>query len=80
MTPRQAAEELFGAAAVALALADPDHDPVTSELAVEVRRRADPPGAFRGWALAQPWTRFCAIVRIVAGMTREELLDDGDAE
>lgn len=68
-----AARALWGAEAVALALRDPGPDAVTAELAAEIERRADPPGAFRAWALAQPWSRFCAIVRIVSGETRREV-------
>ncbi len=78
MTGREAAAALFGEEAVVRALAA-EADPVTGALAEEVRRRADPPGAFRAWALAQPWPKFCAVVRIVAGVTREELMS-GDAE
>ena len=76
MKDRPIADELFGAEAVDKALAQPSPDEVTRELAAEIRRRSNPPGAFRAWALAQPWPRFCAVVRVVAGVTRNELLDD----
>jgi hypothetical protein len=33
--------------------------------------RDDP--ALAQWALTLPWPRFCAVVRIVTGKTREEL-------
>lgn len=69
---RWAAVELFGADAVERALADEHPEPVTAELAHEVERRADPPGALRAWALAQPWPRFCAVVRIISGDIRRE--------
>lgn len=68
------ARTLWGHEAVARALAERDHDPITRELAEEVKRRADPPGAFRAWALAQSFPRFCAIVRIVAGVGATDLL------
>jgi hypothetical protein len=75
---RESADQLWGPDAVARALADEHPDPVTRELAQEIQRRAElPPGAFRAWALAQPWPRFCAIVRIVSGAVREEF-GDGD--
>ena len=71
---RDTAAAVWGPEAVERALADPDPAPITDELAAEVRRRADPPGAFRAWALAQPWARFCAVVRIVSGAYREEVM------
>jgi anti-sigma factor RsiW len=71
---RETAAAVWGAEAVDRALADPEPAPVTAELAAEVRRRADPPGAFRAWSLAQPWPRFCTIVRIVSGAYREEVM------
>ncbi len=70
---RWAADALWGPEAVALALEEPYPDPVTLELAREVSARADPPGAFRAWALTLPWPRFCAVVRLVAGVTGKEL-------
>jgi hypothetical protein len=71
------AEALWGAEAVKLALEDPDPEPVTQELVTAIRRMADPPGAFRAWALAQPWPRFCTIVRVVSGTIREETMKHG---
>jgi hypothetical protein len=71
------AEALWGAEAVKLALEEPDPAPVTEELLTEIRARADPPGAFRAWALAQSWPRFCAIVRVVSGTIREETMKHG---
>lgn len=73
------AVELFGEDAVRTALGEPNPDPVTAELAREVALRADPPGVFRAWALSQPWARFCAIVAIVSGQVRSEVLRGGDA-
>jgi len=73
---RTIADELFGSEAVDKALAEPEPERVTRQLAQEIKRRADPPGAFRAWALAQPWPRFAAIVRVIAGVTRVELLDE----
>ncbi len=71
---RETAGAVWGPEAVEHALAEPNPAPVTGELAAEVRRRADPPGAFRAWALAQSWPRFCAVVRIVSGAYREEVM------
>jgi hypothetical protein len=83
---RETADAVWGSEAVDHALAEPDPDPITDELAVEIQKRADPPGAFRAWALAQPWRRFCAVVRVVSGAYREEVMvhaatmpDDGAA-
>ena len=64
---------VWGEEATRLALEESQPDPVTGELAVEVKTHADPPGAFRAWTLAQPWPRFCAIVRIVSGEVRREV-------
>ena len=71
---RATADALWGSAAVDHALADPHPDDPTNELTDAIRAHEDPPGAFRAWTLAQPWPRFCAVVRIVAGVTRKELL------
>lgn len=79
---RWAAEHLWGPEAVGEALAEPRPETMTVDLACEVSARADPPGAFRAWSLTQPWPRYCAIVRLVAGQTQEELWhglhDDSD--
>jgi len=71
---RRTAIELWGAAAVQQALAEPNPEPATIELAREVGRRADPPEAFREWSLALPWPRFCTVVRIVSGEIRREVM------
>jgi hypothetical protein len=71
---RETANEVWGPDAVARALAEPTPDPITDELVRAIKGRTDPPGAFREWALAQPWPRFCAIVRIVSGAVREEVM------
>lgn len=71
---RGTADAIWGGEVVELALNEPAPESVTPELAGEVKRRADPPGAFRAWALTLPWPRFCAVVRLVAGETRKELL------
>jgi hypothetical protein len=65
--------KIWGSAAVRHALAEPNPDPATRELCQKILKHADPPGAFRAWALAQPWPRFCAIVRIVSGEERREV-------
>jgi len=77
---RENADELWGGEAVDLALADPDPEELTDELLQEFTKRANtlPPGAFRAWALTQPWPRFCLIVRIVSGTMRQELLTDDE--
>ena len=68
------AAEIWGGAAVRKALAEPDPEPITDALAREVSRRADPPGAFRAWTLALPWPRFCAVVRVVTGVSQAEMM------
>jgi hypothetical protein len=78
---REDAYEFWGREAVEHALLEKDSDPITSELLQEIRSqtRALPPAAFRAWALAQSWPKFCTIIRIVAGVVREEFeqkLDD----
>jgi hypothetical protein len=75
---RETADAFWGREAVELALAEAQPGDVTPELLDEVATHADPPGAFRAWALAQPWPRFCAIVRIVAGAVRKEVEEDGE--
>lgn len=86
---RDTADAFWGADAVDHALRFDEHDPISDDLLDEVGRRAKslPPGAFRAWALTQPWPRFCAIVRIVSGdalhdelddMARKETTDDDD--
>ncbi|MCC6648653.1 MAG: hypothetical protein IT374_24205 [Polyangiaceae bacterium] len=79
MTMRTA-HYLWGEEAVAVALAEPDPDPVTDELLKAIKARKDPPGAFRAWALAQSWPRFCTIVRIVSGEIRREVMRHGDQD
>jgi len=69
---------LWGAEAVAAALAARP-DPLTDDLLAEVRERAAEmtDSEFREWALTRPWPRFCAVVRLVAGVTRADLLAKG---
>lgn len=77
---REVARDLWGEDVVRHALDEPEPEPVTRELAREVKRRASSegdPGAFARWALTLPWPRFCTVVRIVAGIYREEYLDGG---
>ena len=78
MTPSDAVT-LWGADAVAAALAARP-DPLTGALLVEVRKRAAEmtDTEFSVWALARPWPRFCAVVHLVAGVTRAELLTMGE--
>lgn len=75
MTPADA-EALWGPDVVARALAEPEPERVTAELAreVEAQARELTDGAFARWALTLPWPRFCAVVRLTAGVTRRDLL------
>ena len=75
---RQTADDLWGMEVVELALKEPIPSEVTADLTAEIRAHADPPGAFRAWALAQPWQKFCAIVRVVSGTVREEVETYGE--
>lgn len=75
---RETADTIWGAEAVDLALKEPNPDEVTTELVDDVLARIDPPGAFRAWALAQPWPRFCAIVRMVSGAIIDEVMKHGE--
>lgn len=72
------ARELWGEEVVQLALDEAFPEGVSAELVAEVKRRADPPGAFRAWALSLPWPQFCAVVRIVSGEYRSEVMEDGN--
>lgn len=65
---------LWGEAVVERALAEPEPEPITPELANGIAERARALGdtGFAGWALAQSWPRFCTIVRLCAGVTRRE--------
>ncbi len=78
---REDAYEFWGAEAVERALREEHPAPVTKALTQEIQRRGTSlsPGAFRAWALAQPWPKFCAIIHVVAGVAREEL-ERGDDE
>jgi anti-sigma factor RsiW len=73
---RWTADQLWGPEAVQKALAEPSPDPVTAELVREAQAYVDSPGALRSWALAQPWPRFCAVVRIISGTILSEVMDD----
>ena len=77
---REDAYEFWGADAVEHALREENPDPVTAELATEIKQQTQAlaPGAFRAWALAQPWPKFCAIIRIVSGVVREDLEEKND--
>ncbi len=77
---RDSADAMFGAEAVERALADTAPDPVTPDLLDQIARMADPPGALRAWALAQPWARFCAIVRVISGAAAADLMAGADDE
>jgi hypothetical protein len=75
---REAADTIWGAEAVDLALKEPNSDEVTTELVNEILARIDPPGALRAWVLAQSWPRFCAIVRVVSGAIIDEVMKHGE--
>jgi len=71
---RENAESLWGAEAVALALAasittlDPD-----LLVKVELAESKYDDAGFAAWATRLPWPQFCAVVRLVAGETRRWL-------
>jgi anti-sigma factor RsiW len=73
---RWTADQLWGAEAVQKALEEPVPDPVTAELVRQAQAYVENPGALRSWALAQPWPRFCTIVRIISGTVLSEVMDD----
>lgn len=75
---RETADTIWGAEVVDLALNEANPDDVTKELVDEILARVDPPGAFRAWALTQPWPRFCAIVRVVSGTLIDEVMRHGE--
>lgn len=68
---------LWGEAAVAHALDDPDPpapSPALLRLVAEQARGLSPP-EFAWWALRRPWPEFVSIVRLVAGITRRDALN-----
>ncbi len=73
----ETAVALWGEGVVALALDDTSPEPMTAALARTVAdaSRANDDTGFAAWALALPWPRFCAVVRLCAGITRAELLE-----
>lgn len=73
---RWTADQLWGSEAVQKALDEPDPEPLTAALVEEARRYVERPGALRSWALAQPWPRFCTIVRIISGTILSETMGD----
>lgn len=76
---RAAAEALWGADVVRRALDEASPEPASAPLARLVEAKADElrdDVALAQWALALPWPRFCAVVRIVTGETRKELLGE----
>ena len=75
---RETADALWGAEAVDLALKEPNPDEVTPELIAKIRAHLEPLGAFRAWALAQSWPRYCAIVRAVSGALIDEVMKHGE--
>lgn len=71
---RENAESLWGAEAVALALAA-SITTVDRDLVVKVERAASTYDAagFAAWATRLSWPQFCAVVRLVVGETRRWL-------
>jgi hypothetical protein len=67
---------LWGSEAVQSALDEPHPEPPNIELYQEVGARATDARTFARWALAQPWPRFCAVVRIVTGDTTHDLMNE----
>jgi len=71
---RENAESLWGAEAVALALAasittlDPD---LLAKVELAESKYND--AGFAAWATRLPWPQFCAVVRLVAGEARRWL-------
>ena len=75
---RHDAETLGGADAVGSALSS-RASPASPELLTDIRRAAQLEDVeFARWALTLPWPSFCAVVRVVAGVTRAELLTMGE--
>ena len=75
---RHDAETLWGTAAVGRALSSRAAPP-SPELLNDIRRAAELEDVnFARWALTLPWPAFCAVVRLVAGVTRAELLTMGE--
>lgn len=74
---RETAYAYWGKDAVEHALRHETPERITETLTSEVKTRAESesPGAFRAWALTQPWPRFCSIVWIVSGALRDRLAD-----
>ncbi len=74
---RETANAYWGKDAVEHALRYETPERITETLTSEVKARTEslPPGAFRAWALTQPWPRFCSIVWIISGALREGLAD-----
>jgi hypothetical protein len=72
------AETLWGADAVGRALSCRALPP-SPGLLTDIRRAAELEDVdFARWALTLPWPAFCAVVRLVAGVTRAELLTMGE--
>lgn len=67
---------LWGSEAVHRALDEPHPEPLSVELATEVRARAMDAPAFARWALTLSWPRFCTVVRIVTGDATQNLMEE----
>ena len=72
---RETADALWGAAAVDLALGEPEPAAVTVDLVVDLAARARAgPAALARWALSLPWPVFCTVVRVASGDTAVDLV------
>jgi len=75
MSGRANAMALWGRAAVDRALAHPAPAPTTSELLDDIDRRADEgAAAMAAWGRTLGAATFAAVVRLVAGEARRDLL------
>jgi hypothetical protein len=74
---RRDAETLWGVPMVSKALSC-RVPPADLDLHVEMKRHASTDAGFARWARTLPWPSFCAVVHLVAGVTRAELLTMGE--
>lgn len=75
MTGRSAANELFGKYTVARALLDYDPQAITSGLVDDMRQHMTTARDLELWAHELHWTNFCAVVAIISGRHRENILN-----
>ncbi len=77
----ETAHAIWGAEAVAAALAEPNPAPLdAAELAAWMSRaRTLGVGALRAWSGGLPWPSFCRLVRAVSGREFQELLEESES-